>query len=420
MVYQDVIFCDEINEKVKNVANMLRNVDRNVCESSLLLKDDKLNFITKILSLSNIPWKDKTERLIYDIIIDHCQKAERAGPGSFVPTVRLILESLENNKFIDEKSLDDALSKSYRPTFEQTLNILKEFVNNDFMLSLFKDVLQISGIEGKVVFESSPNDNTVVELTNGFNFRVEFPFQVSLQKKDVRVLIIDGNIESVGEIHNVLQRSLEMKDTLVIVARGFHPDVVNTLKVNFHRQTLSVIPVVVKYDFDGINEINDIAITSCSDVISSMKGQLISAIKYDEIKIVPYVECQGKILTIVNNSAIKSAEIQVKSLVEKRYEASVDQLASSIDERIKSLTPNCVRVKIPKDENYVMFSEKFDTCLRILKSIIRFGCINVDDTQFLNKNFSKITTVESVLSSVKFANCCCKMLTDSTVFVMNV
>ena len=420
MVYQDVVFHDKVVEKIKKITVELRKIDENVIRQSLIIKDEKVKFVTKILATSNLVLDDSLEQLIYNIIIDHCQKAEQAGPGSFLPTLKLILDLLDGKRF-DESVLDYVSSKSFRPQLKQSQEFITKFIDDSQISSLFYDVLEISGIEGKVVFEVSENENAVIELTNGFSFKVQFPFQINFFDKNVKILIIDGNIESISEIHNVLQNAAERKDSMIIVARGMSPDVVNTLKVNFARKTLSVIPAFVRYDLEGINVINDIAIASSTDIISSMKGQLISAIKYDEIKSVEEVECNGKTLTIVNNNAIHAANLQVKMLVEKRYQTSVEQLAVVIDERIKSLTPNCVRVKVPKTRNYASVSEKFDTCLRLQKSIIRFGLTDLTNAtnNVVFNNFPKITTVQSVISSVKHALLCFKMITESVVYVVN-
>ncbi len=293
MLYNDVVFRDEILKKVTNVVSLLKTIDLQLQKQCLLTNEENISVLaTKILAFSNVVIHDPTESLIYDMIVDHCQKAESAAPGSFLQTFRCFVDLVEGKTYNDIEIF--VKNHSFRPTLKQTHDYLQKFIDDDYISSLFLDVLKISGIDGKVIFEQSQNENTSIELQNGFNFKINVPFSVSFSKKNVRVLLIDGNVESISEIHNLLQTSYEKSESLLLIARGFSDDVTNTLKVNYARGTLHVIPVIVRYDFEGLNVLGDISIVTQSDVISSLKGQLISAVKYDDLKIVSAATVEKK------------------------------------------------------------------------------------------------------------------------------
>ena len=70
-------------------------------------------------------------------------------------------------------------------------------------------------------------------------------------EEDVKVLIIDGMIESIGEIHHVLEKAASEKNPIVMFVRSMADDVRSTLSLNVKRGTIDLIPVEV-----GFNEEN--------------------------------------------------------------------------------------------------------------------------------------------------------------------
>jgi chaperonin GroEL (HSP60 family) len=257
---------------------------------------------------------------------------------------------------------------------------------------------------------------TSIEVLNGFNFKCKNLIFANGSFSKAKLLVVDGLIESVAEINSLLQAFSETKETLLFVARGFDPDVINTLKVNFLRKTLNVIPFTVAYDFEGLNVLNDIAIVGCTDVVSSMKGQLISQIKYEEIICVDSVVIKGDSFTIVNDKAISRVKSHVSFLFEKRGTVALDQFEKIYDDRIKSLTPSSVRIRIANDHDTQAIIEKFDVALRLLRSSMLRGCIR---TSFMKKKYGLFETfpdvyvLEAVLAAVAFATSCEKTIKNS-------
>ena len=76
-------------------------------------------------------------------------------------------------------------------------------------------------------------------LENLFLARVGNEFNDSRQRY---VVAVDGIVETIGQLHGILQSA--EKEPLLLLARGFLPDVANTLTVNFPHN-LNVVPFVV-------------------------------------------------------------------------------------------------------------------------------------------------------------------------------
>jgi len=119
-----------------------------------------------------------------------------------------------------------------------------------------------------------------------------------LQKK-MYIVAIDGIVESVGEIHNLLEASRGQE--MIIMARGFLPDVTNTLAENYSKD-LSCIPFVVeKWCVDSFLDLRKMGISCVSnetgDVVSntSLTHKIDAALSLDRVIISNSKEDKRKI-----------------------------------------------------------------------------------------------------------------------------
>ena len=93
---------------------------------------------------------------------------------------------------------------------------------------------------------------------------------------DPVVVLFDGVIESVAQIHRVLSDAADQGRHYIIGARGFSPDVANTLKVNLQRGTVRVLAVTSRIDDLTVGALDDIAAYSGAWVINSQNGESVS------------------------------------------------------------------------------------------------------------------------------------------------
>lgn len=405
----------EIRTRLAKIVNALEIFHRRVQGNCLILSGDATHFVTKMQAEQSLNWHNETDQLLYGTIIDHCVRAERAGPGSFFSTLSILIDALKQQKLeITKADYESIIKASFVPTWDQLESFVRETINDDFLGTLVMQVLETTGLEGKIFFEESENSSVSIELINGFNFVVTFPFAVNdYKQKDVMCVVVDGFVESVSEVHHLLQKFSETKEQLVFIARGFSNDVINTMKVNYDRKTLNIFPITVKFDFDGINMLGDIATVCGTDPVSSTKGQLISTIKYEDIVRVPQISCTGTSMTVVNDKTVQRAQVQVQKLAEKRREAPIEDLARLFDVRIKALTPNCTKVRIPDGRQFSEYSEKFDVAIRLVKSAIKRGMISKDrisSNSNVFSDFPKMMTVESALATLQYSKSCFWML----------
>jgi hypothetical protein len=188
-----------------------------------------------------------------------------------------------------------------------------------------------------------------VEHVTGYSF----PLNVAIQSPDhdyidPKVICIDGFIESVAEVNGLFEQIAESKQFCFLFVRGMSDEVKHTIKVNFDRGLMKIIPYVVRFDFDGINTLVDLATICGNDVISSHRGDLISAIKISEHKNVDRIDVSQKNVVIYNRSTRGSVARHVSNLSAKRFDVN-PHLSDMLEQRIRTLVNNTVFLRIPND-----------------------------------------------------------------------
>src|SRR5574343_71568 len=121
--------------------------------------------------------------------------------------------------------------------------------------------IELAGFCGRIIVERALNEPSI-ERCSGYSFNVRPAIDVTGKFKLARIACIDGYIESVSELHYMLEQASETKEPCIMFARGMADDVKHTLKVNFDRASLKVVPIVVPFDLDGINTLNDLSIVT--------------------------------------------------------------------------------------------------------------------------------------------------------------
>lgn len=275
---------------------------------------------------------------------------------------------------------------------------------------------------------------TTIKRTSGYKFPLIVPETflsssgASKEKTitDARCLIVDGFIEAISEIDGSIRASYESKTPIIIVSRGFAPDVLNTLGVNYSHGHLCAVPVVVPFDELGVNLINDIAVVVRSEIVSSTKGEIISARKWEDLGSVKTarINFSSGVMTIVDDSAKSSVITQRKHLREKRKSADSDGLRDLYDKRLACLMGEGVVVDLGEDLKDVsgVYTDRINAHIRNYRSGAKFGIVKIDDCltrvksnttrRILNQllTVSETYTTISLLIGIKNAITCARQL----------
>ena len=232
---------------------------------------------------------------------------------------------------------------------------------------------------------------SLVRNTRGYKFPSTCPelfvsssgARGDISLEGARVFVIDGTIEEMSEIDGVVAKSYESKTPLLIVARGFSSDVINTLGINFLHGHLKVVPVVVSYDVLGANLINDICVVCSSDLVSSFKGDLISTKKWEEIRAVDSVKVHTDrgAMTIFSRSGKQRVQTHKISLGKKITQASNSLETSVLEKRLSCLSGDGVEIVLGSDlqERRGIYADRIGSHVRNFRSGAKWGTIDLKD-----------------------------------------
>jgi len=371
----------ELREDVKREIADARAVLRAVMclpDASLVRSKDSISILTeeqatfKLIEASGFK-----KNYVLQLALTHAAAAEVLAPGSFNETLSLITIKLEkfskgNHKF----NFEDYSRVNSRLATADDLHRVVHSIDETYLRDVLNTALELAGYGGKISVEKSSSASSSVEVTRGYNFQIAPCWDLTMIATTPKVAIIDGYVEKVSELHHLLEAASASKEPLVIFGRGYHDDVINTLRVNFTRGTLIAVPILVNFDLDGINTLNDIAVVCGSDVVSSNKGDLISSIDYVGLKRVDRVTIRRDVVSIDNASTRREVNIHRSNLLKKRAESPAFDVSKLIDKRIRSLNGRQVIVRLPDDKHYLYRSRKIDVALRTMKIIVDHGIID--------------------------------------------
>jgi hypothetical protein len=174
------------------------------------------------------------------------------------------------------------------------------------------------------------------------------------------------------------------------VTRGFHDDVLNTIKINKHRGSMFIYPVLVDFDISGINKINDISIVSGQLPISSNLGHLISNVSLKDASKIEEITLNKDSITIKNSFISAEISRHISFLLQQReIKIGAEEI---FDERIKSLSNKNVIIRIPNSPEFTTNNQKIDLVLRSIKSMLDLGITEsgeLSSTKIISDKFSK-------------------------------
>jgi hypothetical protein len=368
----------------------------------ILINEENILQVKNFSQIENllVSYKEKSniKSILYKYVINLAIEAELKSAGAFIEVFKFLQNYIFDQTSINifQEKID--LNQNKKTNLKDLEWLLEYFKFDQKLKTILFDTISLSGFNGKILVEKG-NDKfkTIIEKINGFVF--------DLQMKDVkyfgnyenpRLVMIDGFIENVSEVHILLEKSFDSKECLIIFHRGMSDDVLNTLSVNWNRGTLHVVPVQVPYDLEGMNTLNDLAIISLSDVISSLKGQLISSIQYEDLTHIDRIEITNNKVILINKKCDKQVKIHVQELLNKRLKAH-DDIVSFYDKRIKTLSSNLVTIKLCDDIFYLSNRQKIDKFLRSYRNFISNGVIEVNGQKMLTSTAKEIISFVPVI-----------------------
>lgn len=278
------------------------------------------------------------------------------------------------------------LERSHRCQTTDALEIMRLFDGDTASLSLAKKILRSCSSNASISIESS-GEITQVKEVHGHMFPCRLPdlftgaSNIAGRKHldGPRVIVIDGMVERMSEIDDVIRGSYESRTPLVLFARGFDPEVQNTLAKNYLAGNLVAVPVCVPYDELGANLLNDVSIVCGADLVSSLKGELISSRKWKDLKAIDSTLITSGRVTIINETTADSVRRQRYHLGEKKKTCAGAE-SEIVDRRLQCLMGKGVIANIGSDMGDLrgLYSDRVGSHIRLFRNCARQGITRLD------------------------------------------
>lgn len=263
----------------------------------------------------------ENERSWYDNLVLHWYVAENTAPNAG----KIFCDLISGKKLtiLSEKKIrrDDLLG----------------LIDDDDRNSLFL-CYDLVGTEGSIEIVGAKEDR--IDVYDSYRFDATSAIEVkNYTRASAKVIIVDGFIENVAEIHHILQKINEVNGSLLMFARGYSPDVLNTFSVNVLRKTLDVLPFAITLDLGHVNDLYDLSVLTGAEVISSEKGQLISSAKFESLPSVTSVKYNHhEKMLVMRNDGTRSAVAQHLKKLKERLETVDSHNAQELISRIRRMT----------------------------------------------------------------------------------
>lgn len=370
----------DIAASLRRVVTWLSSLDKRSVETVVARVRGKPVIHTQMQALFNARFSHPLDRTLYEMVMLHATAAEKLGPGGFTRCVTLLLEKLTSL----ERSKPYVVSGAILPTVPTRLDLQRTIERHAGrggakLVAMLQQAVELTGFGGKIIIEKTSSTVPSVELVRGYTFDLKqlLPIDVSFVRP--RIVCIDGYVESVSEVHHLLEGAAEAKEPCMLFLRGMADEVKHTLKVNYDRGSLRVVPISVQFDLEGMNTLADISVVSGCDLISSLKGDLISSVQFTALsKVDQCTAFRGRVV-ITNTVTHRAVNDHVSQLKKRREEEHVDDVARLLDKRIRSLSPNHVILRLPDNKDFVTHSQAVDYSLRAVRSMIDHGVTSDGD-----------------------------------------
>ena len=271
------------------------------------------------------------------------------------------------------------------PTPDSARGLLADYMGDDTITELVVSAFEMAGLTGKIFLERHHQNELTLEFIPGSTFKADVsPIFLTSGKwsaSNVRCVLIDGMIERVSEIHGLLEKANETKEPIIFFCLGYGEEVLATLHTNLMRKTLNVIPIKIPTGIEGVNMLNDVGAVCGCDVVSSLKGQLISTIQYDDLPMVDSVIYGHNTITFSNKSTQAAVQRHTKRLIEKRNQQAVDDINNIYHARLRSLASSRVVIGIPDTVKHECdrLEEQLDKAIMFYRRLLARGHIELKE-----------------------------------------
>ena len=318
------------------------------------------------LNYLNLLPESKIETVLKNMILLNYSECEKLHP--YLGDV--FLEYFFNKKLIQKRKIYK-FEKKHQQKFLQS-------IKDDNVKNIVEYIFQNISLERTINIQMNTGKDICLETEDDFSFNFSYDYDFfnkmpNLTFRNYKFVIIDGYIESVGEIHHLFVKASEDKIPRVIFCYGMSEEVKQNIMINNKRGSFKVLPVSLNAnDENTLNVLNDIAIIHDADIVTSNMGQTISQEVRKNLpsgKKITFQKDRIYIEPVASSELISSHK---KFLLKRLNDAIVklDVNTDPIKNRIKNFSMKKLNVYLPSDfSKKNKFQRELSYCMAFLKNI---------------------------------------------------
>lgn len=325
-------------------------------DSSLKSQSLGIKLLRGLQHFVSLKFKETQFQAQYEVLLAAALTAEKACAGAGLQLLsQLSSESIMPQEKVCRKG--------------QLLRLLQDRGYSRRNYEVLRYLIDEVSIDTKILVKKTTANTLYVELTDGYSIDVQPLVNCIGEHDDVKVACIDGYVETVSEIHHLLQQLSEASMACILLCRGMSDEVVHTLKVNVDRGSLKVFPCIVPFDIENANVIVDVAVIAGTDVVSSLKGQLISSVSVESLGRLESVTFHKTGIRIKNLDSKRRVALHIENI--RRSITEKDESVSLVyEKRLRSLAGKSIEICVPDDVDFLNNSQQFDEAIRIISAVM--------------------------------------------------
>lgn len=399
-----VVAGEGVSSAVSRVRVVIADLMSSAREMIVLELDGTHRVCTRLQGLHRVKFAAPEENVVFRVMLHHAFSSELRAPGTFDACMAAIVRG--------DVDLAVRTTISFAPSMRDIRGLIDGCLKGTACASMVQmvfDALELAGLNGRIVVERTPSKQHLERVEACcFDLRPVVKLPNKLNFSECRVICIDGHIETVAQAHAVFQQLTDSGEPCALFVRELSDEVKHTIKVNFDRGCMRIVPFIVTFDIEGINTLVDVATAAGGDVVSREKGELISSLVVSDHPIVDRFEHDGTMAMISNRGSRASVKLHAERLRSKMSE-SRDEVSSLLERRLRALAGGDVRFRIVDDDDFALKSQLIDFAFRIVKCALSFGVQHGDDGT---------PCLAMARPSVQhFSSTCLKMLMDTSAII---
>ena len=222
--------------------------------------------------LTHYSGESDIEKIACRLLLREAYLCEKKSPlGSYALIHEIVTGGSDPLRKADQKSIKDML----------------DLLNESTLASAVLTGLQACGNRAQVFVEENSSEQTHVRLRGRSEFPVvslpEFGTKIVLQ--ECPIASFDGVIETVSEIHHILESHYESKKPLILLSRGMSTEVASVLVQNWRMGNLKVVPVTSRVDWTQEFVVRDVSACFSDDPLVHFREKKIELIESKDVEI---------------------------------------------------------------------------------------------------------------------------------------